>query len=1321
MIYYFNKNWDEHDPHLVSAKKLLAKSRTVSFADINIEEWFLLEVTDNNPLSEDGQNKIADLLSAKITTQTNINPPQFLIGARSTTISPWGSKALDIIIRCGFINVLRIERFQAWSIKTINQNVININQLPQIFDRMTEDVYLPENLNKCFTSPTQKPLINIPRTVIGLQQANKKFGFALSDDEINYLSEHFTNINRDPTDCEVMMFAQANSEHCRHKIFRAQYIIDGQKQNLSLFDWIVTTHKHTPQNTVVAYSDNAAVINGGESIHFSPNNIHQYQAEKVIRHLVFKAETHNHPTGVSPFAGAATGAGGEIRDEAATGRGAKMKAGFSGFITAKLNFAKDENINSSVQNNQPPHLATAIQIMIDAPLGAASFNNEIGRPNLIGFFRTLDLVVGEQWLAFHKPLMIAGGWGNILDDQVFKKDFGAETLLIQIGGPAFLIGLGGGAASSVDSGANAQHLDYASVQRANPEMQRRALEVINSCANLRENNPILSLHDVGAGGIANAFTELIEQAQCGGEFSLTKVPCEDKSLSPMELWCNESQERFVLAINKSSLTQFQKICERERCPWAVVGIATKDDQLRVVEDREQKNNKKINAVNFPIKTIMGNPPRMLRNTNKFVNKINPINNEHLAFNLTQLTKIVLTNPTVASKHFLITIGDRTVGGLCHRDALVGPRQMPTADCAITFSDFFSAINNGENVNNYVAEASAIGERPLLAFSSPQASARVAIAEAITNLASAPISDFRKIKLSANWMASIQTKNQDYALYSAVQAGAEFCQQLNISIPVGKDSLSMQTRWQFKNQPQTSFAPVTLIASALCPLSSIDNTWTPLLKDCESELILIDLAGNINVDSANSKRLGGSILMQEFNHFGENEVPDILSSDLINFVKSLNQCRAKNLISAYHDRSDGGLITTLCEMAITTGCGLDININEYILKNDQENIIRALFNEELGAVIQVPAENVQEVSRIFAQNNLKNIYKLGRANFKSHNIIVQAESEIINSPLTEFENVWLQVSKDIQALRDDKECVAEMFTHITTQRLIGALSKTHQDEFNKIPKFAENKFLQINVNLNKPKVAILREQGINSHKELAFAFSAAGFSAFDVTISDIENSLHKLSDFQMLAFPGGFSFGDVLGAGRGMAKSILFQEKLCQLFSQFFHNRNTLSFGVCNGAQILSQLKSIIPDAGHFPSFVTNRSHRFEARLANVEIMPSNAILMQGLAGSILPIVVSHGEGRVLPAEVNINTLKHSILRFVDSNGQPTEIYPQNPNGAVAGLTGFTNGDGRVSLMMPHPERCCLFNQFSWAPPEFRQNHGFSPWFNIFINAYKYFT
>lgn len=1310
MLYYFSKNWDVFDPSQQQIKNSFAKIFLIDIEKIVITQWFV--ISTKSEIDDKALTKLEELLSAKLIN--NGDKPQFLIGVRVGTTSPWGSKALDILMRCGFSNILRIEKLQAWQIKVnLTDDFYNklIQKQNKICDLMTESIYFIENLTDIFNAKQRRELNYIGNDYNSLQIANRELGFALSTDEIKYLSEHFTSINRNPTDCELMMFAQANSEHCRHKIFNAKYIIDGKNQEHSLFDKIRLTHKHTPQNTVVAYADNAAVINGGENINWGVDNKYVYKAQKKLQHLVFKAETHNHPTGVSPFAGAATGSGGEIRDESATGRGAIMKAGFCGYITANLNL---ENLEINI----PTHLANALQIMTDAPLGAVAFNNEIGRPNLIGFFRTLDIKINQHYLAFHKPLMIAGGWGNINDQQVSKKTFKEQTLLIQLGGPAFLIGLGGGAASSVDSGDNQQILDFASVQRANPEMQRRCVEVINYCAGLGEDNPILSLHDVGAGGIANAFTELIEQAGVGGRFSLAKVPCEDSSLSPMELWCNESQERFVLALAPESWEKFQAICARERCPVSVVGIATAEPRIEVIDDRHMnnKNNLSVHVVDFPILTILGNPPRMVRDVKSFTqeitkNQLPKINSEQLI----KLAKAVLANPTVSSKHFLVTISDRTVGGLTHRDAMVGARQMPTADCAITLADYFRV---GARDQEYVADACALGERPLLAYINPQASARVAIGEAITNLLSAPVSDLQKVKLSANWMASTSSDNQDYALYQAVSAASEFCQDLRISIPVGKDSLSMQCKWQNKHGDFASFSPVTLIASALSSLNTIEQVWTPQLIDIpKHQLLLIDLG-------LGSARLGGSILMQSQQVFGESQCPDIASTTLINFFNAICELRQEKLILSYHDRSDGGMWATLCEMAFTSTCGLNINLENYLSLISQNNaneldelILRALFCEELGAVVQIDSTNIDKVLHIFAKHKLeKYCIDLGFADFNNHQINVKLNQDnLILINREELEIQWLSVSKAIAKKRDDPDSVDEMFSNINHARLIGKLNPAHQKAFENLPKL---NLEQINIKTHNPKAAILREQGINSHKELSAVFMLAGFECYDLTVTDLENKQQNLNDFQLLAFPGGFSFGDVLGAGRGFAKSILFNNFLLEVFSEFFNRPDTLSIGICNGCQIVSQLKSIIPNAEHFPQFVTNRSHRYEARLANVEIMKSPSLFMQGLAGSVLPIVVSHGEGRAVWENQNIQqeAKKFTTLRFVDENAKPTEIYPQNPNGSPNGATGFCSTDGRVSIMMPHPERCFLYPQYSWAPDEWKLAHNFSPWFNLFKNA-----
>lgn len=1325
--HYFAKTWDANDPKMIQDKKRLALLSGDSA--IRVEEWFV--VRTHTKLQEDTAQKLSELLEAK-----QVNPqnplPSFWVGIREGTLSPWGSKAIDLIHRCAIgvdEGVDRIERLSGWYCRL--GNVANLaSDAAQVIDPMTEAVWLPESLTTLFAEQPRRPLRTVSRTVAGIAAVNRQWGLALSDEEIAYLSAHFSQVGRDPSDAELMMFAQANSEHCRHKIFRGQFIIEGQTQEKSLFDWIRATHTQTPQNTLIAYADNAAVVQGGEVESFYATKDRLYRFTREIEHLVFKAETHNHPTGVSPFSGAATGAGGEIRDEAATGRGAGMRAGFCGYMTAEL-IAPEAPSDQNYSN--PTHLASAWQIMKEAPLGAAAFNNEIGRPNLIGFFRTLDWQdramdeqgnpVENRW-SYHKPLMIAGGWGMIAERQIHKKVFNEGALLIQLGGPSLLIGLGGGAASSANSGANAQSLDFASVQRANPEIQRRCVEVINTCARLGEDNPILSIHDVGAGGLSNAFTELIDSVTLGGEFSLKAVPCEDPALSPMELWCNESQERFVLAIHPHDWQRFADICQRERCPVAVVGYAKNHHQLKVVDDRIDEP---INAVDMPLSAILGNPPNKVIETQKRT-WVFPINSAEATIaqsqNLSQTLLRILAHPNVGAKYFLITIGDRTVGGITHRDALVGPRQMPTADCAITLNALQPQANNG-----FAGTACALGERPLIATRSPSASVRMAIGEMITNLLSADCRDLSKVKISANWMAAANDPEQAGMLYSAVQAASEFCQSLGLSIPVGKDSLSMQSQWQdAQGNAHRSLSPVTLIASCVAPLDTLAHQ-TPLWQalEEETELLLIDWGGE-------DKPLGGSMLGQIHASFADKNYPDAPSPEIIlSTILALARCRDQGLILAYHDISDGGLVTTVCEMAITSDRGFSLYLDGLCASADpldvdgaerdphklrgryQEKIIRALFCESLGVVVQVRRNARQALMEHFRSVGLASIVsvighpQINRLAENRARVMINSTA-LIDLPLSELERSWLSTTRAMQENRDDYECVQEMFEDLASAKLIAQLPQPIAQSYATFQPYRGSKARPV-------QVAIIREQGINGHLELAAAFTYAGFQALDMTLSDIESGRNTLEGVQGLAIPGGFSFGDVLGAGRGMAKSILFHPQLAKVFRAFFARPETFTLGLCNGCQVLSQLRSIIPGAEHFPDFVINRSHRYEARWVNAQVVDSPSIFMRDLADMIVPIIVSHGEGRALWHDPRAKD--YAVLRYVNQEGLPTQRYPQNPNGSPEGLTGFTSADGRVTLMMPHPERGFLQNQWSYLPPLLEADHGFSPWMMMFANAFDW--
>jgi phosphoribosylformylglycinamidine synthase len=1223
----------------------------------------------NGDLDQIAINKLSELLNAKIVTNLVIDELNFVVAPRFGTVSPWASKASDIIKRCGLSSITQIERsvFYSCSNKPINYS--------SLYDQMIETIIFNSNeLELLFKSPHNKSFTYIEiltKGIDALVTANQEMGLALSPDEIEYLYNNYKSQQKNLTDIELMMFSQANSEHCRHKIFNADFIINNQPQTKTLFQMIRQTSSNAPDNIIVAYNDNSSIINGFDVSFFAPNhNNNQYQFTPKTQHIIMKVETHNHPTAIEPFAGAATGSGGEIRDEGATGRGAKPKAGMCGFTVSNLKFDQSYSLN-----DKPPHIKSALDIMITAPIGAASFNNEFGRPNLVGYFRSFEQNVNNIHYGYHKPIMIAGGLGQINSSHVKKMDVTDQALILQIGGPGLLIGLGGGSASSMAGGSNQQQLDYNSVQRSNPEIERRCQEVINTCCALQDKNPILSIHDVGAGGLSNAVPELVHGSNMGGKFELRSIPILDNNMSPLEIWCNESQERYVLAIEPSNLELFTQICQRENCPVAVLGYATKDKQL-ILNDSEYKNT----PIDINIDVLLGKPPRTIKNVSYSPIASNlSLNLDNL--NIKEALYKVISHPTVANKSFLITIGDRSVGGLTARDQMVGKWQVPVANCAITASSY----------ENLSGEAMAVGEKTSMASLNPQAASRMAIAESITNICSAKIASLNDIKLSANWMASCGSANQDASLYYAVDATSKLCQELNIAIPVGKDSLSMKMTWQDENKiTKNVIAPVSLIITAFAPTANIINQLTPeLQQDNNSKIVLLALN--------NKTRLGASILQECYKVIG-GATADVDSATSIKQLFNFIQQYHSNIL-ALHDKSDGGLISTLCEMIFASRIGINLNLNH-------DNLIEFLFNEEIGVVLQIKNQDFDLMQKEAQKANLEFI-TLGEINLSNDNLTLHNKAQLIFSEKRiELQQAWSTISHNLQKLRDNPVCADSEFNLI---------SDNNNGLFAKLT-FATNDLVKANLNLTRPKIAILREQGVNGHVEMAAAFTLAGFDAVDVHLNDLLLNNLNLSTFQGLAVCGGFSYGDVLGAGRGFANSILYNEKLKQIFSSFFSRNDTFTLGVCNGCQMLAHLSAIIPGANNFPIFTKNMSEQFEARVVMVEVQQSSSILFKDMQGSQLPIIVSHGEGY---ANFNLATDINNVnipLRYIDNNGAITTKYPLNPNGSPLGIAGVNNSDGRVTLIMPHPERTFKTFQMSWHEKNWSE---MAPWFKIFTNAKDY--
>ena len=1284
-------------------EKLLQKAAAAGLppAELSSEFWYF--VSSASAPNSETLAKLQALLAAESvehTPEAVCGLHLFLITPRIGTISPWASKATDIARNCGLSDIERIERGMAVWVK----GALNAEQKQQwaalLHDRMTESV-LPDfqTASRLFAHPEAQTFACIDILGKGkdeLIKANSELGLALSPDEIDYLLENYQALKRNPSDVELMMFAQANSEHCRHKIFNADFILNGEAQAKSLFRMIRDTHEASPEGTVVAYKDNSSVIEGAKIERFYPAAAENqgYRFHEEDTHIIMKVETHNHPTAIAPFAGAATGAGGEIRDEGATGRGSRPKAGLTGFTVSNLNLP-DLPQPWEQAYGKPEHIASPLDIMIDGPLGGAAFNNEFGRPNLLGYFRTFEAEHHGSVRGYHKPIMIAGGLGSIQAQQTHKDRIPEGALLIQLGGPGMLIGLGGGAASSMDTGSNAADLDFNSVQRGNPEIERRAQEVIDRCWQLGGGNPIIAIHDVGAGGLSNAFPELVNDAGRGAVFKLREVPLEEHGLSPMQIWCNEAQERYVLSILPEHLDLFRQICERERCPFAVVGTATDDGHLQVRDDLYDNN-----PVDLPLNVLLGKPPKTTRNDQTVSLSEKPFDAAQI--DLKEAAYRVLSLPTVAAKNFLITIGDRSVGGMSHRDQMVGKYQTPVADCAVTMMGF----------NTHRGEAMAMGEKPTVALFDAPASGRMAIGETITNLAAVNIGKIGNIKLSANWMAACGVAGEDEKLYRTVEAVSQACQSMGISIPVGKDSLSMKTVWQDKSQQKTVTSPLSLIITGFAPVQDVRKTVTPELKDVkDSVLLAVDLGFG-------KARMGGSALSQVYNDLS-GEAPDIEAGYLKAFYEVIQQLVAEDKLLAYHDRSDGGLFATLAEMAFAARCGLDVNMDAYTQAifteskpNQAHAVLTALFNEELGAVIQIRQADLPAVQTAFKQAGLSNVYSIGTIS-SADNIRINSNGEMIfDESCLKLQQTWQQTSYQIQRLRDNPECADSEFALLADN----AKSALFADLKFDLKEDPAAPFINRGA---QPKIAVLREQGVNGQVEMAAAFTRAGFDAYDVHMSDLMAGRVKLADFKMLAACGGFSYGDVLGAGEGWAKSILFHPELRDQFAAFFARPDTLTLGVCNGCQMVSNLAEIIPGTQNWPKFKRNASEQFEARLSMVTVPKSPSLILAEMQGSSLPVVVSHGEGRAdfalhggqVPADLAV------ALQYVDGTGAVTQAYPLNPNGSPQGIAGVTNADGRVTIMMPHPERVYRTAQMSWHPDEWKDSE-LSGWYRLFASARK---
>jgi len=1250
-----------------------------------------------NPLTPERGAILASLLTygpdlPRDATDALVVGELLLVVPRPGTISPWSSKATDIAHNCGLDEVRRLERGVAWYFSlpaglTPTQRA-DLDAL--VHDRMTESVLGElDAAQQLFEHAAPKPMSTVD--VLGggrdaLVAADRSLGLALADDEIDYLVASFIALGRNPNDVELMMFAQANSEHCRHKIFNASWSIDGVAQDDSLFKMIRNTNELGGENVLSAYSDNAAVVAGHYAGRFYPDPEsceYNFSPEKI--HLLMKVETHNHPTAIAPFPGAGTGSGGEIRDEGAVGRGSKPKVGLSGFSVSNLNIPGYRQPWEN-EYGKPDRIVSALDIMLEGPIGGAAFNNEFGRPNLCGYFRSFEMeaagVDGPEVRGYHKPIMIAGGYGNIREEHVQKGDYRPGAKLIVLGGPAMLIGLGGGAASSMASGQSHEDLDFASVQRQNPEMERRCQEVIDRCWQLGHDNPIAFIHDVGAGGLSNAFPELVKDGGRGGKFELRNVPNDEPGMSPLEIWSNESQERYVMAVEPENLARFEAICQRERCPFAVVGEATAQLHLQLT-DREFGNA----PVDLPMSVLFGKPPRMHREITRQSVVQGAL---RLDCSVIEAAELVLQLPSVASKSFLITIGDRTVTGMVARDQMVGPWQVPVADCAVTTVSY----------DSFAGEAMAMGERTPLALVNGPASGRMSVAEAITNISAAAIVELHDIKLSANWMCAAGYGAEDEALYDTVHAvGMEFCPQLGITIPVGKDSMSMRTTWHEGDGRKAVTAPLSLVVTAFSPVTDVRLTVTPQLQPgADAVLVLLDLGRGAN-------RMGGSALAQACGQVGDT-VPDMDSAgDLRAFFTLVQELVAQRKLLAYHDRSDGGLLVTLLEMAFAGHCGLQVELS-VVPGNDLDK----LFNEEAGAVLQVANTDLEKLRERAVELGLGDcIHVIGKASPGDAVQLANGTLVLLQESRARLQQLWARTSYELQALRDNPDCAAQEYARYKADDP-GLSVRLSYDP-------AENVSAPYIATGVRPGVAILREQGVNGHVEMAAAFHKAGFTPYDIHMSDILSGRVDLEQFKGMVACGGFSYGDVLGAGEGWAKSILFNEAVRARFGAFFQREDTFTLGVCNGCQMVSTLQELIPGAAHWPRFVRNRSEQFEARLALVRVESSPSVLLSGMAGSHLPIAVAHGEGRAQFAEAGVQEACEAsgtvALRYIENNLTVASDYPANPNGSPGGITGLTSLDGRATILMPHPERLFRTVQYSWAPDAWGEDGG---WLRLFRNA-----
>ncbi|CAA6678378.1 Phosphoribosylformylglycinamidine synthase, synthetase subunit (EC / Phosphoribosylformylglycinamidine synthase, glutamine amidotransferase subunit (EC [Lentimonas sp. CC19] len=1280
---------------------LNAAAPELAISQIDAVEAYFIE--SDNPLSDETNERAFALLAAD---RHFDREGGFFVTPRKGTISPWSTKATDIFHNCSIEGIARVERGIHFRLVGADGLVLTMDNLGlallALHDRMTEAVY--NDVSDFFAHFEPSELRTVPLMAEGpesFRKANIDWGLAMSPPEIDYLVAAYQKMERDPTDAELVMFSQVNSEHCRHKIFNADWIVDGDKSELSLFSMIRNTHKLAPEGTLSAYSDNCGVIEGSPAAWFEVN---QRGEQRNYRHteaqldILCKVETHNHPTAISPFPGAATGVGGEIRDEGATGIGGRPKAGLSGFMVSNLEVPGYPLPWEKHIAEHPARLASPMDIMLEGPIGGASFGNEFGRPQLCGMFRTLQLEHNDRHRGYHKPIMVAGGMGNLKREHVLKKEIPPTALIIQLGGPAMKIGLGGGAASSIAAGAQSEALDFDSVQRGNPEMERRCQQVIDGCIALGDENPMLSIHDIGAGGLSNGLPELVEKT--GGKFHLRNIHNEDSSMSPMEIWCNESQERYVMGVMPDRIEEFKSICERERCPVAVVGEATNDDQL-VLEDSHFENN----PIDMEMSVLLGKTPKMLKDVKRKVE-------DHAELDVSEIQlpdaiDRVLRFPAVANKTFLITIADRSITGMVTRDQMVGPWQTPVADVAVTST----------SMDTYTGEAMAIGERTPMAILNAPASGRIAIGECLTNLAASNVGKIGNIKLSANWMVAAGEDGEDANLYDTVKTvGMEICPALGISIPVGKDSMSMRTSWKDSSgKDQKQVSPLSLMVTGFSSVEDVRKTVTPDLKSDNSALLLLDLGAGKN-------RLGGSTLAQVYNQIGK-ETPDLDDPEkFLGFFAAIQEMLANDLILSYHDRGDGGLIATLAEMSFAGRKGMSVILDLLVASSQTPSALNILFAEELGAVIEIDKAKISTVMAVLAKHNVSDITRLIGNTTSDDTLSIAFNNETIYSEsITTLNRAWSELTYHMQAQRDNPACAQEEHEALLDQEASKTIVKptfstAELDEF----LIRNSKF--VIQGENRPKMAVFREQGINGQNEMAFAFDKAGFLPIDVHMTDLLAGRVDLKDFAGLVACGGFSYGDVLGAGSGWAKSVLYNAKLQDMFAAFFARDDSFTLGVCNGCQMISQLKDIIPGAENWPAFTRNRSEQFEGRYSNLEITKSPSIFFQGMEGSILPIPVAHGEGFAnFSATGDLNAIKAGnqlSLRYVNGKAEPTELYPANPNGSPEGATGFTTTDGRATIMMPHPERCFRAVQMSYKPNDVFTGEA-GPWLKMFQNARNY--